>query len=121
MDIFWEIKGVNHYERLYDSGIVGNKSFNRNYELVKNLSYNTQYLEFLNKALKEEIHATLRIEFIKTFVIIGISIVESILYYFIKSEGLQKKDEFVEMVTITSNEKTVDETILKVETTIYKK
>lgn len=121
MDIFWNIKGVSNYERLYGSGITENTCFHRNYELVKNLSYNSQYLEFLDKAIKEDIHVTLKTEFIKTFVIIGISIVESVLYYFIKSEGLQKKEEFEEITTMNSNEKKVDETILKVETTIFRK
>lgn len=121
MDIFWSVKKVKEYEQLYGSGIVANAFFQRTYALIKNLSYNTQYLEFIDNALKLEIHSTIRTEFIKTFVTTGISIVESILYYFIKSEGLQKKEDFEEFTTITSNEKQVDESVLKVETKIFKK
>lgn len=121
MEISWEIKGAHQYENLYKSGIVENKHFHRTYELIKNLTYNTQYLEFINNGLGQKIHATIKTELIKTFVITGMSIVESILYYFIKSEGMQKTVDFEEIATMGSNEKVVQGKTLKVETKIFQK
>lgn len=120
-DIFWDVKGVVGYEVFFDSGIKKNEMFRRTYELVKNLSYNIQYLEFINNVLKRDIHRVIETELIKTFVITGMSIVESILYYAIKSENLHKTDPFEEITIINSNEKKVNGVFIKVETRLLKK
>ena len=120
-DIFWDVKGVVSYEVFFDSGIKENEMFHRTYELVKNLSYNVQYLEFINNVLKKEIHKVIEIELIKTFVITGMSIIESILYYAIKSENLHKTDPFEEITVINSNQKKVNGVFIKVETRLLKK
>lgn len=97
-EIYWDIKDLHNYESFYDSGIIASANFPRTYELVKNLSYNTQYLEYLTKTLRKNLHVTINIETTKTYVLTGMSIIESILYYtillkviiFIKSENLKK-------------------------------
>ncbi len=53
--------------------------------------------------------------------IIGISIVESILYCFIKSEDRQKMVDFEEIATMGSNEKVAQGKTLKAETKIFQK
>lgn len=120
-DVFWSIKGVRVYEDYFRTGIFEAEDFKRNYELIKNLSYNCQYLEFLNNSLNEEIHASLRVEFIKTFVIIGMSIIESYLYYLLKSLNLQKTTEYEEIGTFDSNQKQINNTIIKIESKVLKK
>lgn len=62
-----------------------------NYILLKNICYNMQYLEFLNKELNElELSAVLRPMTIKYFVITGMSILEGIFTYIVKSNGYWK-------------------------------
>ena len=62
-----------------------------NYMLLKNICYNMQYLEFLNKELNElELSAVLRPMTIKYFVITGMSILEGIFTYIVKSNGKWK-------------------------------
>lgn len=119
--IFWNIKSVIVYEDFFNSGIIENSEFHNNYALVKNLSYNIQYLEFLDNTLKEEIHATLRMEFIKTYVIIGMSIIESVLYYFLKSNKLHKTNNYREITTLNTNDKKVGQTWLRAETKLFEK
>lgn len=119
-DIFWDIKSVNSYENVFYTGIMNDDNFNKQYELIKNLSYNVQYLEFLNNALRKDIHSSLFIEFTKTFVITGMSIVESLLYYFIKKEGFQNTTNYIKLSTITSNKKMINNSYIKVETKILK-
>jgi len=120
-DIFWDIKGVTSYEVFFDSGIKENSQFHRTYELVKNLSYNLQYLEFLSNSLQKEMHKVIEIELIKTYVITGMSIIESILYYAIKSKNLHKTEPFEEITVINSNQKKVNGVFIKVETRLLRK
>lgn len=62
-----------------------------NYMLLKNICYNMQYLEFLNKELDElELSAVLRPMTIKYFVITGMSVLEGIFTYIVKSNGYWK-------------------------------
>lgn len=120
-DIFWDIKDVAIYTAFFDGGIKENEQFHRTYELVKNLSYNVQYLEFISKSMQKKIHTVIRSELIKTFVITGMSVIESILYYVIKSKGFHKTDPFEEITVIKSNEKKVNGVFIKVETRLLRK
>ena len=120
-DIFWDIKGVTSYEVFFDSGIKENSQFHRTYELVKNLSYNLKYLEFLSNSLKREMHKVIEMELIKTYVIIGMSVIESILYYALKSKNLHKTEPFEEITVMSSNQKKVNGVFIKVETRLLKK
>lgn len=62
-----------------------------NYTLLKNICYNMQYLEFLNKELDElELSAVLRPMTIKYFVITGMSVLEGLFTYIVKSNGYWK-------------------------------
>jgi hypothetical protein len=120
-DIFWDVKDVVKYEIFFDTGIKKNKQFHRTYELVKNLSYNLQYLEFISKVLKRETHSVIRLELIKTFVITGMSVIELILYYVLKSKNFHKTEPFEEIALMNSNEKKLNGVIIKVETRLLKK
>jgi len=120
-EIYWNIKDLYNYENFYNSGIFECANFPRTYELVKNLSYNTQYLEYLYKTLSKSLHVTIQTETIKTYVLTGMSIIESILYYAIKSNNLQKVNEFEEIIRLDSNIKKIKDSQIKVETVILKK
>jgi len=120
-EIYWDIKDLYNYENFYDSGILACANFPRTYELVKNLSYNTQYLEYLSKTLSKNLHSTIQVETTKTYVLTGMSIIESILYYAIKSKNLHKVKEFEEITRIESNTKKLNDSQIKVETVILKK
>ncbi len=119
--IFWNVKNVTKYEAFFDTGIKENDQFHRTYELVKNLSYNIQYLEFISNVLKRENHAVINTELIKTFVITSMSVIESILYYAMKSKNIHKTNAFEEIAIINSNEKKINGVFIKVETRLLKK
>lgn len=120
-NIFWDVKTVVSYEVFFDSGIKENDKFHRTYDLVKNLAYNVQYLEFISKTVKCEIHSVIKTELTKTFVITGMSIIESILYYALKSKNLHKTDPYEEITVVKSNEKKVNGVYIKVETILLRK
>lgn len=120
-NIFWNINNNNTFVSFFFRVIKDNNEFHTSYELCKNLSYNCQYLEFLSNALNNRIHNSLRTEFIKTYVIIGMSIIESILYYFLKSKNLHKTNNYCEISVLQTNDKKVNNTWIRAVTTIYKK
>lgn len=120
-DLFWDVKRIQLYRHYFDAGIRSNDQFHRTDDLSKNLSYNVIYLEFISNALKREIHVVIKTELIKTFVITGMSIIETILYYVIKSRNLQKTESFDEIAVLSSNEKKVKGTFIKAETRLFKK
>lgn len=88
----------NHEEKWYPSPIkdyqdvfLMDTDTPENYMLLKNICYNMQYLEFLNKELDElELSAVLRPMTIKYFVITGMSVLEGLFTYIVKSNGYWK-------------------------------
>jgi hypothetical protein len=118
---FWNVKNIKEYQAFYESGIIENKHFKSVYALVKNLSYSTQYLEFIINSLNSKMHESIKMEMIKSTVIVGIGIIESILYYFIKSNNLQKETLYKEISTVTANDKKIGDDFIRVETKLYKK
>lgn len=70
---------------------------------VRNIGYNLQYLEYLNHLIEEEpLHATVSTLTAKSFVVTGMSVVESVLWYVLKSNKLQRTEEW-EQVTSTDS------------------
>jgi hypothetical protein len=86
--------GVDFIHSLLRQGIKKENSvLSHGYAFVRNIAYNLQYLEYLNYVLSEtELHVTVRTLTQKTFVITGMSIVEAILWFVLKSSGQQRKD-----------------------------
>lgn len=120
-NISWGLKTLNSYNLFFHSGITQNENFKSTYELNKNLSYSIQYLEFISKMLDKNLQSVICTELIKTSIIVGIGIVESILFYFIKSSNLQTFEKYEIIDTFTSNEKNVKNVKIRVETTLSRK
>ena len=86
--------GIDAIHSLLRQGIKKENSvLSHGYAYVRNVAYNLQYLEYLNYVLSEtELHVTVQTLTQKTFVITGMSIVEAILWFVLKSSGQQRKD-----------------------------
>ncbi len=91
---FYRPASVDEIHSLLCQGIKNEKTvLSHGYAFVRNIAYNLQYLEYLNYVLSEtELHVTVRTLSQKTFVITGMSIVEAILWFVLKSSGQQRKD-----------------------------
>ncbi|MCF7906602.1 hypothetical protein K9L04_01555 [Patescibacteria group bacterium] len=80
-------------------------SYDSKYSHNKNLSYNIQYLEFLDYTLNNtEITSVIYTQNIKTFIIISVSIIETILFNILKDKDLIKKTNLSLLKEINSNE-----------------
>lgn len=124
MEESWEINNVGHFKSFLGKHIVNTKYFNNEYELINNLSYNFQYLQFLTNVLKsEDLHNVIRKLNIKTYLIVSTSIIESILDYYLILTEQHKMGEWKPLSKVSSpiyksngeSLKTVTETFQKTE------
>lgn len=90
------------------------------YALRKNISYNLQYLEFIDCYLSEyRLSSVLDIQTYKMFIIVGCSIVESLLYYLlIKSKHYTKTIWKLEYKT-PGNETIINNKRIKIDSHVY--
>jgi hypothetical protein len=90
--------------------------------LRKNISYNLQYLEYIQFQLKElKLPNVVVTMLFKSFIITGVSIIEAIFYHLLKSNGLWNQKEWeIEKIVASNPIQFLTET-RKFETYIYKK
>lgn len=88
----WYPTAVDHFR----NGFIAMSSKAEGYHpLVDNLAYNLQYIQFLEKEMKElELSSVIYVMLVKSYVITGMGIIEGIFSYIIKSNGWWRtKDE----------------------------
>jgi len=126
MEESWNIKGVDYYRDFFKKIIQNNNIFDKSYELINNLCYNFQYLEFLTLVLQNELHEVVKKQTIKTYVVIGSSIIESLSEYYLYSISEYKlnhwelKSETKGDIVIVNKEKlrTDNKTFIKLKTPV---
>lgn len=116
-----QVKQVVTYEVFFETGIIKNQHFPRVYELNKNLCYGFTYIEYLDSILRAEESFVVKSQLLKSYVLTGMSLVEAILFYLIKSNDLQKKENYEIMNTYVSNEQDLNGEKVKIETRLLKK
>ena len=86
--------------------LVTNQRISNTRALKSNLAYSMQYIEFLEKELSElRLTSVLYVMIVKTYVIIGMSVLEGLFSNIIKSRGWWKMDDLESVGVITANEK----------------
>lgn len=95
MEESWSINTVDYYRSFFNQYIIDTNKFDKSSELTSNLCYNFQNLEFLNLILqKHELYNVVRRQTIKSFIIIGSGIIESLLSYFLISREIHPTTEW---------------------------
>lgn len=90
--------------------------------LRKNISYSLQYLQYLQKQLDElELTPALHAMVVKTYIVTGMSILESIFTYIVKKHGWWKTTDLEEIKEFTSNPVKMDQDLYVTKTTLYRK
>ena len=103
----WEINSAEHFKSFFKLHIVNSDDFNNEYELINNLSYNFQYLQFLTNLLKrEDLREVIWRLNIKTYVIVSTSIIECILDYYLILIGEYKTSDWIEIEKSKSSSNT---------------
>lgn len=89
---------------------------------IKNVGYNFQYLEFLNHLLTEKpLHSTVTALTQKTFVVVGMGIVEALLWYTLRKNKLHVVDEWLVSRELVSLEFPEGEHTRRIKTIIEEK
>jgi len=90
--------------------------------LKKNISYNLQYLQFLNRVIDDiSMSNVIYVQNIKSFLVIGSSIIESIFYYLVVSSGNRKTVNFKSINKVKSQEYKIDSKVYNNEIEIFEK
>lgn len=92
------------------------------YQLKKDLAYNLQYLQFQDRLIQDiKLSSVLYTQSVKTIVLIGCSILESILHFLLIKTGNYSNTEWKEKATFKGNQKKLDGENVRIDTVILKK
>jgi hypothetical protein len=121
-DGFWCPNPINKIRVFLRRGIKDDDVLAHHQAFVSNIAYNLQYLEFLNHLLTEKsLHATVLTQTEKTFVITGMSVIEAILWYVLRKNGMQKTNEWEEIKKFSPSSFKDGESEFLVQNTILKR
>ncbi len=121
-DRFWCPTLIDTIRVFLRRGIKNDNLLDHHQAFVSNIAYHLQYLEFLNHLLAEKsLHATVLNQTQKTFIITGMSVIEAILWYVLRKNGMQKTDEWKEIKKLSPLPFKEGKTEFLVHTTILKK
>lgn len=112
-----------HWLRLHLSGYeIKSEEFPELIDIKSNVCYNLQYIEYLRKTLLElNLSQVIKIQTIKSFIVISVSILEAYFFIICKNQGFLKKKEWSDERTISKSNIELEGVKYKIEYKIYKK
>lgn len=114
----WKPVPIARFEYLVSQGSLCNIPK----ELKKNIAYSLQYIQYIELQLHElNLHSVIITMLYKNYIITGVSIIEGLFYYLLKSTGNWKQREWELINTVKTNTYTQDGNDFKIENHIYKK
>ncbi|WP_031226736.1 hypothetical protein [Alcanivorax sp. P2S70] len=118
----WYPTSVHRLETYLGKLIEQGHGYVHVYQLKKDLAYNLQYMEFQDRVIQDiKLSSVLYTQSIKTIVLVGCSIIESILHFLILKNGHHTSIEWEEKITFKGNQKKLDGEDVRVDTVIYRK
>jgi len=108
-DPFWYPVSIARLETLLEKAIQTGHGYQTAYALRKNIAYNLQHLEFLDRSLQDiKLSGVLTTQTWKLFIIVACGIVESLLHYLLIRRSLYSTTEWELKVVMPGNTKHVD-------------
>lgn len=118
----WYPTSVHRLETYLGKLIEQGHGYVHVHQLKKDLAYNLQYMEFQYRVIQDiKLSSVLYTQSIKTIVLVGCSIIESILHFLILKNGLYTSVEWEEKITFKGNQKKMDGEDVRVDTVIFRK
>lgn len=106
----------------YKSSIKIPNDTPENQRLRSNFAYSMQYIEYIEKQLKElKLSNVLITMLYKTYIITGMGIIELLFVYLLKNNGAWNQTEWEDYAEFKANPKEINGETIKVETKLYKK
>lgn len=118
----WYPVSIDKLDALLIKVIYSGRGYRYTYALRRNLAYNLQYFEYLDRTLLDlKLTNVLIKQSRKTFIIIGCGIVESLLHYLLIADGSYSTTDW-ELITVApGNPKNIEGEIRKIDSHIYRK
>ena len=118
----WYPAPINKLERFLEKAIFQGTGFVHVYALRKNLAYNLQYIEYVDKCLSEiRLSGVLTTQTYKMFIIVGCGIIESLLTCLLIKSGHYSKTNWQLEAVMPGQEKPLDGEKKRINSHIYKK
>jgi len=118
----WYPVPIHKLDELLIKVIRSGRGYRHTKELRKNLAYNLQYVEFLDRAQQDlKLSSVIIKQNWKTFVIIGCSIVESLLHFLLIAKKKHSTTEWELKLVAPGNGKNWDDSRIKVDSYVYEK
>ena len=106
----------------YRNSIIVSTDFHEYKSCKSNFAYNMQYIEYIEKQLKElRLTDVLKKMLYKSYILTGMSIIELLFSCYLKGAKLWPTSDWKDISKATTNEMTYDGQRIKLETTIYRK
>ena len=95
---------VQHYHDYLQQGLPPDAFVSYRRAYIRNISYALQYCEYIADALLDDtLNSVVRNQMVKTFIITGCGIVESILWMLLKGSNSQVKNKWEELQSRVTN------------------
>ena len=118
----WYPVSIDDLDSLLLKAIQSGHGYQHIYALTRNIAYNLQYIEFLHRCLQDiKLSSVLTTQTRKIIILIGCSIIESLLHYLLIRRRLYTKIEWGLKTIMPGNQKNVDGVPTKVDSHVYTK
>ncbi|HDZ9219819.1 TPA: hypothetical protein RUZ04_003738 [Vibrio cholerae] len=118
----WYPVSIQTLDSLLAKGIESGKGYEHTYALRRNIAYNLQYIEFQIKLIYDiQLSSVIYTQTIKSVLLVGCSVIESILHYVLIANGIHSTTEWREKITFKGNQKKLNGEDVRVDTVIYSK
>lgn len=105
----WYPVSINRLETYLGKFIEQGHGYVHVHQLKKDLAYNLQYLQFQDRVVQDiKLSSVLYTQSIKTIVLVGCSIIESILHFILVKTGSHSTTEWEEKAIFKGNQKKLD-------------
>lgn len=118
----WYPIPIKNIDSLLSKAINRGIGFVHVYALKRNIAYNLQYLEFLDRCLLDiKLSTVLTTQIYKNFILIGCSIIESLLDYLLIKSGNYRMNQWELDYVMPGQEKDVERKRKRIDCHVYKK
>ncbi len=118
----WYPTPVVNIDALLEKTIYRGTGFVHVYALRRNLAYNLQFLEFLDRCLQDiKLSTALTKQIYKIFIVVGCSVMESLLAYLLIKSGNHKMTQWELDYVMPGQEKSVGGERRRIDSHVYKK
>lgn len=118
----WYPVSINRLETLLEKVVYSGRGYDHSYALRKNLAYNLQYIEFLDRVLQDiKLSSVLWTQTVKTLVLVGTGIAESLLHFLLIVNNVHSITEWKEKTVFKGNQKKLDSEYVRIDCILSEK